>query len=56
MRRELTEAELREFQRLAARSGEPRLSDMAERLLGELRAARDREASVMHMHELEGRY
>lgn len=56
MRRDLTEGEIRQLERDARALLPPPVLDKLARLIGELRVAREREAVVMHLHDLEGRY
>jgi len=61
MRQDLTEAEIRELLRhsdLAVEGDAWSIQDAKRlrNLVGELQKARDREAAVMHLHQIEGVY
>lgn len=61
MRQDLTEAELKELLRHSDHAADGDLwsrmdAQRLRKLVGEVQAARDREASVMHLHEIEGVY
>jgi len=61
VRQDLTEAEIRQMLLRCRRASEgdlwrPADYQMVLRMAGELQRLRDREASVMHLHEIEGAY